>query len=54
MRVSHSKDADFVENVVIVKTALLNTSLPEVRQKWSQRRLLLRIFHERFNGTELE
>ncbi|VUZ41188.1 unnamed protein product, partial [Hymenolepis diminuta] len=46
IRSSHFQNADFVENVVTINTALWKTSLPEVQRKWSQRRLLARIFYE--------
>ncbi|KAM3172765.1 hypothetical protein ACTXT7_013877 [Hymenolepis weldensis] len=36
------------------ETALSKTSLPELQRKWSQRRLLLRIFCEQFNEAEPE
>ncbi|KAM3171454.1 hypothetical protein ACTXT7_016599 [Hymenolepis weldensis] len=34
IRSSHSQDASFVENVVIIMTALSKTSLPELQRKW--------------------
>ncbi|KAM3175024.1 hypothetical protein ACTXT7_009356 [Hymenolepis weldensis] len=49
---NHSQDANFLENVVIIETVLSKTSLPEMLRKWSQRRLLPRIFYERFNEAE--
>ncbi|KAM3177290.1 hypothetical protein ACTXT7_004805 [Hymenolepis weldensis] len=54
IRSSHSQDADFAENVVIIETGLSKTSLPELQRKWSQRRLLPRVFYEQFNEAEPE
>ncbi|KAM3178553.1 hypothetical protein ACTXT7_002316 [Hymenolepis weldensis] len=52
IRSCHSQDADFVKNVVILKTTLSKALLPELQRKWSQRRLLPKIY-EQFNEAEL-
>ncbi|VUZ51924.1 unnamed protein product [Hymenolepis diminuta] len=39
IRSSHSQDADFVKNVVIIEIGLSKTSLPELQRKCSQRKL---------------
>ncbi|KAM3183726.1 hypothetical protein ACTXT7_009804 [Hymenolepis weldensis] len=54
IRSSHSQDADFVKNVVIIETGLSKTSLPELQRKWLQRRLLPRVFYKQFNEAEPE
>ncbi|KAM3171605.1 hypothetical protein ACTXT7_016291, partial [Hymenolepis weldensis] len=54
IRSTHSQDATFAENVVFIKIALSDTSLPELQQQWPHRRLLPRIFYEHFNEAESE
>ncbi|KAM3185115.1 hypothetical protein ACTXT7_007034 [Hymenolepis weldensis] len=54
IRNSHSQDANFAENVVIIKTTLSKTSLPELQQQWPRRRLLPRIFYKQSNEAEPE
>ncbi|VUZ51620.1 unnamed protein product, partial [Hymenolepis diminuta] len=54
IRSSHSQDANFAKNIVIIETSLSKTLLPELQRKWPQRRLLPRVFYEQFNEAELE
>ncbi|VUZ49469.1 unnamed protein product [Hymenolepis diminuta] len=53
-RNSHSQDADFAEDVVIIEIALSRTSLPELQWEWPQRSLLSRIFYEQFTEAKPE
>ncbi|VDL61390.1 unnamed protein product [Hymenolepis diminuta] len=54
MRNSHSQDADFAEDVVIIEIVLSKTSPSELQQQGPQRRPLPKISYEQFNEAESE
>ncbi|KAM3171002.1 hypothetical protein ACTXT7_017478 [Hymenolepis weldensis] len=51
---SHSQNANFAENVVIIEIVLSKMLLPELQRQWPPRRLLPRIFYEQFYEAEPE